>query len=628
MNNKWQFPSNSNAVDIGLNDAGIETFSKDSIEYLVRESIQNSLDAKKDDNIVRVTFDIFEISSDKIPGYASIKDAINKCLSSNKKDSQAQKFFSKAQNILSQENISILKISDYGTVGLLGSENPTDEYTNWYGLIKKEGASNNKTGSSGGSFGIGKNVYFGASNIRTVYFSSYNSAGHKSHIGLAKLISFQEKDYKTLGRGYYSKDNLFNPIDGLLQMLDENRNTYGTDIYLLSPSSELSNKDLKEIKNSVLENFFISIWEEQLIVKVQNQIIDKSSLELYIRELKANSKNSYLWDYYDLLTNKRGTGRYEINLKDSEFAKKFDFNDDECFLHVKVEETEKLNRKVLMSRKNGMRLFDWPSRITYLNFTAIVRIVGNKMNQAFRDMEVASHNGWEPGRCYDKKSYYKEMKEEFQWFIRDSIQKLADDKITDKIDAFGVSDFIKDYTNRDKKEYIINELNSHFTNISVKENNPKNVKKRKNKLAREEIEDIAENNEIITKNEKSNKNENKKSDKEKDEKEYKKFIIEDQNQIFFEKDVKNGEFIYKFIAPKNCRNWKLEFNLVGEQRLNEIKIIDANIIQIDNNKCSIKEIDSNNVFIANLIRGKWVEVSLKIDFNTHCRMEVIHYEAR
>ena len=46
MTGKWFFPSNSHGKKAGFNDAAIDIFHGDPVSSLVRESIQNSLDAK------------------------------------------------------------------------------------------------------------------------------------------------------------------------------------------------------------------------------------------------------------------------------------------------------------------------------------------------------------------------------------------------------------------------------------------------------------------------------------------------------------------------------------------------------------------------------------------------------
>ena len=48
MNGNWFFPIAEGGTKYGLNDSGVETFLDDTLESLVRESIQNSLDAKND----------------------------------------------------------------------------------------------------------------------------------------------------------------------------------------------------------------------------------------------------------------------------------------------------------------------------------------------------------------------------------------------------------------------------------------------------------------------------------------------------------------------------------------------------------------------------------------------------
>lgn len=43
---KWRFVSNQNSTLTGINDAGIETFSANMHRSLVREILQNALDAR------------------------------------------------------------------------------------------------------------------------------------------------------------------------------------------------------------------------------------------------------------------------------------------------------------------------------------------------------------------------------------------------------------------------------------------------------------------------------------------------------------------------------------------------------------------------------------------------------
>lgn len=106
--------------------------------------------------------------------------------------------------------IDVLRISDFNTKGLQGSE---QEYnTPWHNLVKAAGVSG-KDGSDGGSYGIGKAAPFACSDIRTLFYATKDIDGLSAFQGIAKLVSFQEKtffgkdkDSITSGTGYYAAD--------------------------------------------------------------------------------------------------------------------------------------------------------------------------------------------------------------------------------------------------------------------------------------------------------------------------------------------------------------------------------------------------------------------------------------
>src|SRR5699024_8173349 len=120
-----------------------------------------------------------------------------------------------ALEILSRENIKILRISDFNTRGLEGAEHA--ELTSpWSSLIKEAGSSN-KREDSGGSFGIGKAAPFLNSKLRTLFYSSFDISGYPSHIGVANIMSFEKLDNTiTLGTGYYTNNQQSTAIYGKL----------------------------------------------------------------------------------------------------------------------------------------------------------------------------------------------------------------------------------------------------------------------------------------------------------------------------------------------------------------------------------------------------------------------------
>lgn len=91
---KWRFVSNQNSTIVGINDAGIETFTADMHRSLVREIIQNSLDAKNPqiDEPVRVELKMIALNRDKVPDVDNLQSIIQKCRNSNKDEMDAENF--------------------------------------------------------------------------------------------------------------------------------------------------------------------------------------------------------------------------------------------------------------------------------------------------------------------------------------------------------------------------------------------------------------------------------------------------------------------------------------------------------------------------------------------------------
>ena len=59
---KWIFPSNNGGEVDGFNNASIDTFNGTKLFSVVRETIQNSMDARLDkDKPVRVSFTLSDI---------------------------------------------------------------------------------------------------------------------------------------------------------------------------------------------------------------------------------------------------------------------------------------------------------------------------------------------------------------------------------------------------------------------------------------------------------------------------------------------------------------------------------------------------------------------------------------
>ncbi|MDO4557010.1 MAG: hypothetical protein Q4B70_18015, partial [Lachnospiraceae bacterium] len=314
--------------------------------------------------------------------------------------------------------------------------------TSWSRLVNENGSSNNGQ-KSGGSFGIGKSAAFACSDLRTVFYSSLDTKKIKSNFGVAKLVSFKDQSMGwTTGVGYYSEDEKFVAIPDFATFTsDYIREDTGTDIYILGMHKS---SDFKEsFIQAVLLDFLVSLVKGKLIVKIQDEQIDKDSLPKYMAQLNPYQSEEIkaLLDYYHILTSNDPT-IIKIPLDSKKYGKEYGISDGECTLYL--QESEGYNRKILITRSAGMRIFEQNRISGSIEFSGILMIDGMKMNETFKTMEVPSHDAWEPGRCRGEEKLYTAiftgLKRYMKEMVRDNFGKVN----SNVIDAIGASDFLPD----------------------------------------------------------------------------------------------------------------------------------------------------------------------------------------
>lgn len=410
---KWNFPGNQDGQIKGVADAGIENFNGTEIASLARENCQNSLDAALDDanpNVL-VEFERYFIDEDKIPGIVEYRKILQKCklFWDKSKSDKAKTFLKTAVSKAHEKKGFVLRISDYNTTGL------SDPYTNssdafdfkfdgWNALIKIDGGAN-KDGDKAGAFGIGKSAPFSNSYYRLVFYRTLNQAGERASQGISRLMSYPDGQNMTSGVGYYGNPDGNNPVENIIELESLNqRSQTGTDVFVYGFKANSNWED--EIITALLENFLMSIYNGQLRVKVQKSEINSKTLGGYMerahRDYPGPTKGTY--------------GNY-LCLTRTEDVKIFsmDFHGMGTLqLRILVDPTEKLDRKVLIVRKAGMKLFRLGNISKLVPFTGILELKGKAINNYFRAMETVAHDNWEPGRHSDPKQakrYYEEIKE-------------------------------------------------------------------------------------------------------------------------------------------------------------------------------------------------------------------------
>src|SRR5436305_125568 len=130
----WTFAVNDGGRETGFHDAGVENFKGNFDRYLAREVIQNSLDARANPKSpVQVRFDVQTFKSSDIPDMGSLRKRLKACAEYWKHDPKAKIFFQSAEQLASKPSVQVLRISDFGTKGVTGTDIQREKP--WYNLI-------------------------------------------------------------------------------------------------------------------------------------------------------------------------------------------------------------------------------------------------------------------------------------------------------------------------------------------------------------------------------------------------------------------------------------------------------------------------------------------------------------
>lgn len=426
----WNFPLNNDGPEVGLNDAGIETFRGKRLEALAREINQNSCDArsKEADGPVEVHFDLHTLSMDVFPERAEYIEILKSCSEYWRDIEKTKKFFDNALDLMTKPNISVLKISDYNTTGLSGSN--LERGSNWHSLTKAIGVSN-KDSVAGGSYGIGKQAPFACSTIRTVFYGTKDEHGNRAFQGVGKLATHLKNGQATQGTGYFGITEGNKPLLGINDSLDElfRRDKKGTDIFIMgfNGGSDWESNIIK----SILESFFYAIHEEKLIVKVGNIVIDSHTLPSLLEQYTKDDQACLSYRYYQAMT----LGKLcKANIKN--------YDDVDLYLF----EGKALPKKIAMVRGTGMKIFDKGHFKGLTKFSGVMIAKGSKINKLLRAMEPPSHDCWEPERNEENVSESKKVLKHLYRWINKQVRELSNLGNIEELDIEGVSQYLPDDT--------------------------------------------------------------------------------------------------------------------------------------------------------------------------------------
>ncbi len=281
----WQFrPLNPNETSgASISDDNFADEERSSVEILVRETLQNPLDARSTDDVVRVEYKLIEVDL-----------ATSEFARSIFSDNWVKHF--RAGGLIESDQrptrMKFLIIEDFGTTGLEGcyTDSSREGSTeNWNAFWFREGEGAKATRSNGGA-GQGKITLYLASKLRSVFaLTKRKSDNGELLFGCCRF----RRNYKLEGDtrrwarearwGSTSDPNdLAEPIlrdpmlDGMKKELGISRgNEAGTTFMVPMPNDDITESSLR---NAVVNEFFFAINRGRLMVKVGATTLDKNSL--------------------------------------------------------------------------------------------------------------------------------------------------------------------------------------------------------------------------------------------------------------------------------------------------------------------------------------------------------------
>ena len=463
----WKFDHLSASRQKQGGDPSEQSFKGD-FETFVREAVQNSNDASVE-RPSEVVFDLQELEGDDLDEFKNAlgwESKLEEHLEAVAETGHMKKVNRFLHRINDQEKIRILNIEDRNCAGLTGDEN--DDDSNFTGLLKHKLFSN-KGGdeeSSGGTYGLGKSVYWRFSEISTVLFNSNlvripQNQDNPRFMGRINLPSHtverNDRKFEYRGPGWLGKMGKVD-INGELKdraeslwgeeardVADKLKTTHdsstGTSISIVGfsePTSEDRDAPeiIRDIEDAAVEHFWPAIHERRDYLNIK--VRDEGNSEKVARISQDDNIYPFAqaWDAYlrdDLDESFDDTGdtvsrEIEIDLPDRSDGT--ETGKGKATLLVRKANPDKENSHtgdVAMFRKPGMIVKYWsPSISVAAEAFQAVLIAGEARNpenpsDAERDMEHFLKNAEPP--AHDDWKRTQNLKENYQQGFRKTVEK-------------------------------------------------------------------------------------------------------------------------------------------------------------------------------------------------------------
>jgi hypothetical protein len=454
---KWYFPNNGGGLAAGFNDSGIDTFKGHRLSSLVREIVQNSLDAGlMKTEPVTVAFNIVSLDKKDVPEVSQLEEHLVLAKATAKKQNldPAVDFYDRAIGLIKDEaKINFLCIHDSNTTGLTGPiAGPNGA---WFALTKGAGLSQKTSASSLGSFGHGSKAPFANSNVRSLFYLTKIEQNNKKEFrfqGKSILQSYSRSEYEmTQGTGFYGIQEGCRPLDSAdipqwaIDIREKFSNATGTSIYVPHTIFELSS--YPSIVITAIANFFYAIRKGSLIVKIgENEELNSQNIEEkyhYYKDRLDQEFNEVDKDYLiecfqaiETVVNSTHKGEQQIP----------NFGRIDWYIRMN-EEVE--TRSVAIARENGMlitRAAPSLQRFPNLKHFDLFVCVTGEGSETLKTIENPEHNNFAFDRIdnLQKRKSAKKKYDAFAKAVRELLSRFAEYSSSDRVTVDELQDLFSE----------------------------------------------------------------------------------------------------------------------------------------------------------------------------------------
>ena len=465
---KWFFadqPQGTN--ETGPNNAMEQSFKQHPYASLIRESIQNSLDAVLDENApVRMEYTFEELKGAEYANFFELQKHIQGCLDYYPNNKNAKANYKPMLALFSgntlQEHLGYIRVSDFNTKGMEYQEDKTD--SPFYAFVRSAGVSSKESDIAGGSFGFGKAAYYLLSPISTIIVSTRTASGNYFFEGISSLCTHTYNGIKKMPIGYYDNQK-GNPICRQEDIPEQFvRRESGTDINILGFNLSDKTEAIKEMIEAVLRNFWLAILRGKLEVTIQGTFISKANLSTlmddYFPELDDQNKRIGQYNprpYFEAVYYCENSAKYK------KFEESLPILGDVCLYVNKV---KGVSDKIIFLRAPLMLVFGRKNKTNH-GMYGVFLCESEKGNDILRNMENPAHDEWKPANWKVNGKTFgmgRHAIQELEDFISNALSKLFSQKDKIAINIKGLEEFLYIPTSNDVDDEVDNDaMSGQFT---------------------------------------------------------------------------------------------------------------------------------------------------------------------